>query len=194
LLKLVDVLTAALRANIDGGSDDDTEVDISKFDLSHHADALKNTRVLASQITSRGSTLHELLGDEVELRESRADAIARPLDVDEIEAGVTRTIALAREEIERTKALMDNVGADETNLAQKIEIKQAEIDRNNKRLRSLEGYRPPYMDEYEKYESDLKEQVRLWAVVCVRTVDGELRISPRLYFCTLRALHGLHSE
>lgn len=184
LLKLVDVLTAALRANTDTGADDVTEVDIAKFDLSQHADALKNTRVLASQITTRGSSLHELLGDEVikrgpywrgcwldvllislrsncqvELREARADAIARPLDVDDIERGVTRTIALAREEIERTKALMDNVGADEANLAQKIEIKQAEIDRNNKRLRSLEGYRPPYMDEYEKYEAELKEQV-----------------------------------
>lgn len=158
MLKLVDVLAAALRANTDGGGDDDIEVDMAKFDLSSFGEALKSTRSLASEITTRGSTLHELLGDEVELREARVDALDRPLDVDEIESGVTRTIAQAKEEIEKTKALMDNVGADETNLAQKIEIKQAEIDRNTKRLRSLEGYRPPYMDEYEKYEGELKEQ------------------------------------
>lgn len=88
----------------------------------------------------------------------RADAIERPLDVDEIEAGVNQTIEVVKREVERTKSRMDNLGADEKNLTQKIDVKKAEFERNNKRLRSLEGYRPPYMDEYEKYERDLQVQ------------------------------------
>jgi clusterin-associated protein 1 len=103
MLKLVDVLTAALRSTADDGKADDVEVDSASFDLSSHADAIKNTRSLASLITSRGSALHGILGREPELREAKADAIARNLDVDDIEAAVSRATALVKEEIARTK-------------------------------------------------------------------------------------------
>jgi hypothetical protein len=103
MLKLVDVLTAALRSTADDGEADDVEMDSASFDLSSHADAIKNTRSLASLITSRGSALHGILGSEPELREARADAIARNLDVDDIETAVSRATALVKEEIARTK-------------------------------------------------------------------------------------------
>ena len=50
------------------------------------------TRKLASEITSRGASLYELLGHEVELREERSMAIARPLDIDEIERGLQKNV------------------------------------------------------------------------------------------------------
>lgn len=50
---------------------------------------------------------------------------------------------------------MDGLRADETNLFAKIEKKKQELDRADKRLKSLQGVRPAYMDEYEKIEVDL---------------------------------------
>lgn len=72
LLKLTSVLTAALQATVNEDKDDDAVVDLSKFDLSNHSESLKNTRLLASQITTRGAALHELLGHEVDLREGKS--------------------------------------------------------------------------------------------------------------------------
>lgn len=51
---------------------------------------------------------------------------------------------------------MDNVASDEANLEAKIEKKQLELDRNKKRLRSLQSVRPAFMDEYEKLEQELE--------------------------------------
>lgn len=49
----------------------------------------------------------------------------------------------------------DNLQADESNLVSKIEKKKIEFDRAEKRLKSLQGVRPAYMDEYERIENDL---------------------------------------
>eukprot|EP00842_Homolaphlyctis_polyrhiza_P003322 jgi/Hompol1/3991/HPOL_006869-RA len=56
-----------------------------------------------------------------------------------------------------TKTGMENLRADETNLLSKIEKKKVELDRAEKRLKSLQGVRPAYMDEYEKIEVDLSK-------------------------------------
>ena len=45
---------------------------------------------------------------------------------------------------------------DEANLEAKIEKKKAELERNNKRLKSLQNVRPAFMEEFEKLESELK--------------------------------------
>ena len=47
---------------------------VSSFDLSSKLNDLRATRMLASEITSRGATLHELLAREVELRQERTAA------------------------------------------------------------------------------------------------------------------------
>lgn len=124
------------------------------------------TRALASEITSRGATLHDLLGREVELRADRTDAIARPLDVDQIEVGVQKGIDMITEEVQRVSSQMDNLGADEANLGSKIEKKTMDLERNNKRLRALESVRPAFMDEYEKLEADLQVQYEVSVRLC----------------------------
>lgn len=54
-------------------------------------------------------------------------------------------------------SLLDNVASDEANLEAKIEKKQLELERNRKRLRSLQSVRPAFMDEYEKLEQELEK-------------------------------------
>jgi len=102
----------------------------------------------------------------VELRADRADAIARPLDVDQIEVGVQKGIDMITEEVQRVSSQMDNLGADEANLGSKIEKKTMDLERNNKRLRALESVRPAFMDEYEKLEADLQVQYEVSVRLC----------------------------
>lgn len=51
--------------------------------------------------------------------------------------------------------MLDNVASDEANLEAKIEKRKSELDRNQKRLATLQTVRPAYMDEYEKLEEEL---------------------------------------
>eukprot|EP00041_Stephanoeca_diplocostata_P029770 m.886677 g.886677 ORF g.886677 m.886677 type:complete len:405 (+) comp23628_c0_seq4:313-1527(+) len=165
IIKLANVLTSAMEAGVghgDGSTPDALEIDLAEFDLSGRENDLKATRTLASEITARGAALHELLEREVDLRESRSDAIARPLDVDEIESGVQRAMAIVSDEISRTQSMMENIGADEANLENKIEKSKADYERHCKKLRALENVRPPFMDEYEKIEEELQAQYTVY--------------------------------
>lgn len=53
---------------------------------------------------------------------------------------------------------LENLASDEANLEVKIEKKKQELERNQKRLRSLANVRPAFMDEYERLESELSRQ------------------------------------
>jgi clusterin-associated protein 1 len=59
----------------------------------------------------------------------------------EVEASVRQALETVRMEIANTKELMGNVSASEANLDNKIEKKQAELERNQKRLQTLRKVR-----------------------------------------------------
>ncbi|RXM32489.1 Clusterin-associated protein 1 [Acipenser ruthenus] len=129
MLKITALLYNAMKTKgIDSG--DKEETNKFKFDLGSKIADLKSARQLASEITSKGATLYDLLGKEVDLREH----------------------------VQKTKDTLDNVASDEANLEAKIEKKKLELERNQKRLQTLQSVRPAFMDEYEKIEEDLQEQ------------------------------------
>lgn len=59
----------------------------------------------------------------------------------EVEASVRQALETVKMEIANTKELMENVSASEANLDNKIEKKQAELERNHKRLQTLKKVR-----------------------------------------------------
>jgi len=162
LLKLTSVLYTAMQTK--PGADDSysSDINVSSFDLTSKVKDLKVTRMLASEITSRGASLYELLGHEVELREERSMAIARPLDIDDIERGLRKNVTSVMEQYKHYLGLIDNLGLDEGNLKSKLDKKQMELERNQKRLRALQGVRPHFMDEYEKLEGELNDQYQVY--------------------------------
>ncbi|XP_008937884.1 PREDICTED: clusterin-associated protein 1, partial [Merops nubicus] len=119
---------------------------------------LKAARQLASEITSTGATLYDLLGKEVELREARTESIARPLEINEAEKVVKAAIASVLEQVQKTKDMLNNVALDEASLEAKIEKRKLELERSQKRLQTLQSVRPAFMDEYEKIEEQLQKQ------------------------------------
>ncbi|XP_034781994.2 LOW QUALITY PROTEIN: clusterin-associated protein 1 [Acipenser ruthenus] len=157
MLKITALLYNAMKTKgIDSG--DKEETNKFKFDLGSKIADLKSARQLASEITSKGATLYDLLGKEVDLREKRTAAIARPLEINETEKALRAAVKEALEHVQKTKDTLDNVASDEANLEAKIEKKKLELERNQKRLQTLQSVRPAFMDEYEKIEEDLQEQ------------------------------------
>ncbi|OXB60062.1 hypothetical protein ASZ78_000965 [Callipepla squamata] len=159
LLKVTSVLYSAM--NTEGMERTDiTEEDSSKFkfDLGSKIADLKAARQLASEITSKGASLYDLLGKEVELREARTESIARPLEINEAEKMMKVAIDCVLEEVQKTKDMLNNVALDEANLEAKIEKRKLELERSQKRLQTLQSVRPAFMDEYEKIEEQLQKQ------------------------------------
>ncbi|KAM5227564.1 clusterin-associated protein 1 isoform 2-T2 [Ctenodactylus gundi] len=163
LLKITSVLYNAMKTKGSEGAKIGGE-DISKFkfDLGSKIADLKAARQLASEITSKGASLYDLLGKEVELRELRTEAIARPLEIDETEKVMRIAIKEILSQVQKTKDLLNNVASDEANLEAKIEKRKLELERNQKRLQTLQSVRPAFMDEYEKIEEELQKQYDIY--------------------------------
>lgn len=159
MLKITSLLYNAMKTK-QMALEDRVEEDNNKFkfDLGSRISDLKVARQLASEVTSKGASLYDLLGKEVDLREMRTAAIARPLEINETEKALRAAIKEVLESVEKTKDMLSNVVSDETSLDAKIEKKKQELERNRKRLQTLQSVRPAFMDEYEKIEEDLQKQ------------------------------------
>ncbi|XP_060076668.1 clusterin-associated protein 1-like [Ylistrum balloti] len=158
LLKVTSVLYNAMKTNvIDQLENPEDDVSHLSFDVSSRISELKEARRLASEITTKGATLYDLLGREVDLREQRSVVIAKSLEINEVESGMANSIKAVEAEVKKTLHMLDNVASDEANLEAKIDKKRNELERNNKRLQTLQSVRPAYMDEYEKLEEDLQK-------------------------------------
>ncbi|XP_033108039.1 clusterin-associated protein 1-like isoform X2 [Anneissia japonica] len=164
LLKVTSVLYNAMKINKKEESEDvdDGISGMLSYDISSKISDLKTSRLLASEVTAKGAALYDLLGQEVELREMRSTAINRPLEINEIEKGLRGSIKAVEQQIKKTQKQLENVAADEANLEVKIDKKKSELERNNKRLRTLQQVRPAYMDEYERLEVELEKQYEIF--------------------------------
>ncbi|XP_005150739.2 clusterin-associated protein 1 isoform X1 [Melopsittacus undulatus] len=159
LLKITSVLYDAMNTkgmeHMDLSEEDSSKF---KFDLGSKIADLKAARQLASEITSKGASMYDLLGKEVELREARTESIARPLEINEAEKVMKIAINCVMEQVQKTKDMLNNVALDEANLEAKIEKRKLELERSQKRLQTLQSVRPAFMDEYEKIEEQLQKQ------------------------------------
>ncbi|XP_051930556.1 clusterin-associated protein 1 homolog isoform X3 [Hippocampus zosterae] len=163
MLKITSVLYSAMKTKQMGLEDRVEEDSIKfKFDIGSRISDLKAARQLASEVTSKGASLFDLLGKELELREKRTAAIARPLEIDVTEKALRVAIREALETVEKTKEMLNSIVSDEASLDAKIEKKKQELERSRKRLQTLQSVRPAFMDEYEKIEEDLQKQYEIY--------------------------------
>ena len=161
LLKIATLLYSALCSNKDG-LNKETSTAVLHTQLTNKNTDLKVCRQLASEITTKGSRLYELLGQEVGLREARHTAVSQPVDIDKIEKGIELSIGAVNDEIQWMHTRMENAASDERTLEVRIEKKEQELMRKQKRLESLAKVRPAFMDEYEKLENELQIQYQLY--------------------------------
>ncbi|XP_061671688.1 clusterin-associated protein 1 homolog isoform X2 [Syngnathoides biaculeatus] len=161
MLKITTVLYNAMKTKQMARGDRVEEDAKFKFELGTRISDLKAARELASEATSKGASLYDLLGKEVDLRKLRTAAIARPLEISETEKALRHAIKEVLESVEKTKVMMKNVVSDVANLDAKKEKKCWQLEMNQRRLQTLQSVRPLFMDEYEKIEEKLEEQYKL---------------------------------
>ncbi|RKP19855.1 hypothetical protein ROZALSC1DRAFT_28597 [Rozella allomycis CSF55] len=153
MAKLVDFLYAAMDEAL-GIIDHNPES--SYHDIDYKIDKIIHGRQISLEITKLGTILDDSIDREVECRMKRSEALSQTIDSIDIQKAVESAISdvdnqtrVYRQKIEQTKSDIANLNA-------KLEKKKADIERFQKRLNSLQGVRPPFMDEFEKLEGDLK--------------------------------------
>jgi clusterin-associated protein 1 len=110
LLKMTTVLYNALKLNHDENKEDSFGSNLSlTFDISSQIGDLRRARELASEITSKGATIYDLLGREVDLRDVRTYTINRNLELSDVEKGIVSAVKACQREGEKTATMLDNV-------------------------------------------------------------------------------------
>lgn len=131
------------------------------FNLANRTSDMKMARELTSEITECGLRLFELLKNESENKKVRSQAInllySGGLDMDKVETEINTMTTNLRSESERMEGMCKQLEEDEKSLMDKIDKKQADLDRCKKRLSDLENVRPAFMDEFEKLEKELEK-------------------------------------
>ena len=138
--------------------DDFGFADVSKkSEFANKQTEIRKIRELSSLITEKGAVLYDLLEKEIELKRLRQEAINKPPDIDGIGRDIQKGIKAIDDEISKTLRQLENVATDEANLETKTANRQEELERLQKRLKSLNSVRPAFMDEYEVEEKKLEK-------------------------------------
>jgi clusterin-associated protein 1 len=169
LLKVATMLNKAM--NVSGG-DDEEVVSNMDFNMNSKLSNLKQARTLANEITETGAKLYDSLGKENELRESREkaleflDSISRNLGSNTgqeyIEKCIRDLVGGQEQQMGQMAEMIENLKQDEKELENKIQRRAAELERSNKRLKSIEQVRPEFMDEYEKLEQEIEKYYNMY--------------------------------
>jgi len=130
-----------------------------------HGEKFKDSKNLGSEIVDTGAKLHNLLGKEKVLRLER-DGVVKFLDELAFNLESNDSHKMIEQAIQsKTNQLTDDIATLQTNnkrlesdaksFAKKIQRKANELERAEKRLRSLQRVRPEFMKEYEGLEREL---------------------------------------
>merc|ERR1711865_122494 len=165
LLKISNILHQATLMPLD--AENDAEGKLSDFNVQSRMSEVKSARSLAAEIVESGAKVYDLLGTENETREARKkaerflDAVSRNMDSntesDLIERRLREQVEQVTTSVNSYNKMSKNLEEDEKNLEAKIEKKRQELERTQKRLKSLQAVRPQHMDEYEKLEVELSK-------------------------------------
>jgi clusterin-associated protein 1 len=74
-------------------------------------------------------------------KEARANVISRPLEIQYMEKAVNDSVQAIQDQVLMTKSAVENLASDDSNLQLKIEKKKVELERREKRLKSLQTVR-----------------------------------------------------
>jgi len=161
LLKIATILYDAILTQ-------QSDVDTSSGDaLATKLEDLKHARNLATEIVDSGAKLYTLLGKEEELKKSREralqflDSISLNLESndshDQIERNIMQQINIISDNITDLEQMCGDLDKDQKSLKAKIERKQMDLERADKRYNSLKKVRPAFMEEYDVMERELKQ-------------------------------------
>ena len=157
-------------------------------------------RQLASEITSKGASIHDFLGQELRMKSQRDQVLQRNYELGKIEAALQLKMKKMEIEINQKQEAIDSIANTEASLDQKIEKRNQELQRLRKRLETMKNIRfdsdgwlcfhisviavqlpmalhsrPPFMDEFEKLEAELRHCYEDYVSKfrCLSFLDGQ---------------------
>ncbi|CAH3999351.1 clusterin-associated protein 1 [Pieris brassicae] len=135
------------------------------YDVTSRIGEIKQARSLATDITAQGAYLHDLLVKEPENKESRSRALSRPLDSSATEAALRRASSAVEDRVAATREAAEAASGSEAALVAKTERRRAELQRAEKRLRTVQKIKPMYQSELTALETEIEQ---LWDQYVVR--------------------------
>ncbi len=171
LLKIAEVLVQSLKASSpeDGGDDQKSNQrdGISGSGaLESKLEELKQAKNMANDIVESGSKLYTLLGQEGELKKNRekaiqfVDSISMNLESNAarevIERNIREQINNIADNVSQLEKMCADLAKDKKSLNTKMERKQTDLERAEKRYQNLKKYVPAHIDDYERLETELK--------------------------------------
>lgn len=125
---------------------------------------VKQMKSHAQEITDCGAKLYALLGQEEDLKKAREAALTFLENLSKqgdgennwIRNSVESLVENQRAQIVNTEKMVENLKGDESRLSEKLSKKQNELSIIEKRVKSLQSVRPPFMDELERLQAELE--------------------------------------
>jgi len=165
LLEAVNVEEATRTGGVSATKKESEQIIISVEDI-------KTLRLLTTQLTESGARLHSLLANEVECKERRSNISAfmqavnsndeKSSELDTIEDRLRTLLQGVKDEFAALEEEVAHMGADRNDIMANIKRKREDLDRNKRRLESLQSARPAFMDEYETLEIELQKHYELY--------------------------------
>lgn len=104
-------------------------------------DDVREMRQLASEITSKGASIHDFLSQEVRMKNQRDQVLQRNYELGQIEAALQLKMKRMDAQISQKQEAIDSIASTEATLDQKIEKRNQELQRLRKRLETMKNIR-----------------------------------------------------
>ena len=116
---------------------------------------------LSATVPKHSVDLYDQLEKELMVRESRTKILSTMPPLDDVEKNVISAVDGAASRLEQLTKELDRLNSDEDTLRSKIKQRKHELERQSKRLMSVQTIRPAFMEEYESLEQELQELFKI---------------------------------
>ncbi|XP_070144415.1 clusterin-associated protein 1 isoform X2 [Drosophila kikkawai] len=169
LQKITRLLTAPGTGQVEdpagtSGDQDDQEQhqrdqyrSLNPVDIGDKMEELRRARELATDLTQRGATLHDLLSKELQHKEQRLAQAQRPLELLSVERTLKNAIQASQLRLQTSRAQLEAAKVELNALGSKLQRRRAELERTRQRLEALHRIRPAHMAEFEECEKELQQ-------------------------------------
>ena len=118
---------------------------------------LQQARHVASEITTHGGKLYDLLEMEPELRRLRRACVDNQTDLEQVSDDLLDHVQSVRDEIQRLEAQAEEMEATGRKLQRKLDHEAKDLERQRKRLASHQNVVPAHQAEYEKLQGAMAQ-------------------------------------
>ncbi|KAI8033501.1 clusterin-associated protein 1 [Drosophila gunungcola] len=159
LQKVTRLLTALGQNDADRDEDEHREQygSLNPVDIGDKMEDLRKARELAADLAQRGTTIYELLSQELLDKEARLSLAHKPLELLSVERTLKNAIQASQVRLQSGRAQLEASKVELNALGSKLQRRRAELERTRQRLEALHRIRPAHMAEFEECEKELQQ-------------------------------------